>query len=133
VLMLAEDAPAGGTLTISRDLAQDLISTFCGRLADELYFEPARTEADASASVRAEQRVATPSLSAEGQFQTPYGRIVALPRLWKERRGVSRKRHLEGIDLWAQRALWMSAGALVGICIISIGIGLVRWLGDHED
>ena len=123
VLMLAEDAPAGGTVAISRDLAQDLISSFCGQLADELYSERVRTE----------QRVATPSLSAEGQFQTPYGRIVALPQAWKERRGVSRQRHLAGIDLWTQRALWMSAGALVGICIISIGIGLVRWLGEHED
>jgi carbon monoxide dehydrogenase subunit G len=131
VLMVAEDQPAGSSAAARRDLAQDFISTICERLADELYTERARREA-ASAVDRVEQQVATPSLSAERQFHTPYGHIVTLPLAWKERREVSRRHHSPGIALWAQRALWMSAGALVGIFIIGIGIGLVRRFGDHE-
>jgi hypothetical protein len=130
--MMAEDEPAGDAATISRDLAQDFISTLCGRLADELYTERARREA-AAAVDRAEQQVAASSLAVERQFQTPYGHIVTLPRQWKERQEVSRRRQSEGVALWVQRALWMSAGLLLGMFIIGIGIGLVRRFGDHED
>ena len=132
VLMLAEGALAGGTAAINRDVAMDFISKLCGRLADELYTAHAQREA-ASAVDQAEQRVAMPSLSAARRFQTPFGDIVALPRQREERRRVSGRRHSEDIDLWARRAVWMSAGVLVGIFIISIGIGLVRRLGDHEN
>jgi carbon monoxide dehydrogenase subunit G len=130
VLTVAEDEPVGDAAAISRDPAQDFIATLCGRLADELYTE--RTRREAAAVDRAEQQVPTPSLAAERQFQTPYGHIVAIPHQWKARREVSRQRHSEGIALWTQRALWMSAGVLLGLFIIGIGIGLVRRFGDHE-
>jgi hypothetical protein len=133
--MLAEGSPAAGSGVARRDLTlADFISTLCVRLSDELYFERVGREAALEADL-VEQQVGTPPLpplSAERRYQTPYGHIVAVPREWEGHREVSR-RYVEGIDQWAQRALWMSAGVMVGICIISIGIGLARRLGDHGD
>jgi uncharacterized protein len=122
VLVPTQEASAIGSLAISRDFGQEFVSMFCGRLADELYDQRAQREAVSEADWA--QQAAAPSLAVvpliERQFQTPYGRIVTLPHQWEERR-------------WAQRALWMSAGVLVGVGVISVGIGLARWLDDHND
>jgi carbon monoxide dehydrogenase subunit G len=119
VLTLA--TPAAGVAS------QEVIAALCERLADLLYTQRMEKEALNELERAPAREQVFPEVEAlPTRFQTPRGQIVALPS-WQPRRtlpaGLSRQ--------WAQRALWMGTGMLLGITVITIGIGVARWLDDH--
>jgi len=59
-------------------------------------------------------------------IETARGHIVALPT-------KAPSSELLGDSPWAQRAIWMGAGLGLGLSVIGVALGVVRWLGDHPD
>jgi carbon monoxide dehydrogenase subunit G len=85
-----------------------------------------------SADVRAAHTEEPPIVAVEPlaeleavQITTPRGRIVALPPLPPGEAALT-------VPLWARRALWMSAGALLGISAIAVMSAVVRRLVDRD-
>jgi carbon monoxide dehydrogenase subunit G len=120
--VLTLGTPAAGAAS------QEVIAAFCERLADLLYAQRVEKEAlielDRAPGRGQASPAEEPLLT---RFQTPSGQIVALPKAPRSALpgGIARR--------WAQRALWMGAGMLLGITVISVGIGVARWLEDHGD
>jgi carbon monoxide dehydrogenase subunit G len=60
------------------------------------------------------------------RITTPRGHIVALPPLPPREAALT-------VPLWARRALWMGAGALLGIGVIAVMSAVVRRLVDGDE
>ncbi len=121
--VLSLGMPAAGATS------QEVIAALCERLADLLYTQRMEKEALIELEIAPARRQTSPAVRPlPTLFQTPRGQIVALPSRQPRRAlpaGIARQ--------WAQRALWMGTGMLLGITVISIGIGVARWLDDHGD
>lgn len=102
---------------------QQLARVICERVASEL-----RKSAPAETPVEVEIPVALPELGAGVAFavKTPRGTIVALPSTVDEA-------SMETPKAWAQRALWMGTGLLIGISALALSAGLARWLTERDD
>jgi len=112
----------------SQEVIAGVIADLCERLGNLLYAQRMEKEAQLELDRAPAQGEASPAVSPLPRYQTPRGQIVALPSRqprYTLSAGVSRQ--------WAQRALWMGAGILLGITVISIGIGVARWLDGHGD
>lgn len=105
-----------GAASVSAETCRQVARTICERL---------------SMGVRAAQAAESiitvaPLAEAEAvQVTTPRGRIVALPPLPPREAALA-------APLWARRALWMGAGALVGISAIAVMSAVVRRLVDRD-
>ena len=119
--MLTLATPAAGVAS------QEIIAALCERLGDLLYAQRLEKEALIELDRAPARGEAAPEVvPLPTRFQTPRGQIVALPSRQPLRTlpaGIARQ--------WVQRALWMGTGMLLGITVISIGIGVARWLDDH--
>jgi len=105
-----------GAASVSAETCRQVAQTICERL---------------SMGVRAAQAAESiitvaPLAEAEAvQVTTPRGRIVALPPLPPREAALA-------APLWVRRALWMGAGALVGISAIAVMSAVVRRLVDRD-
>ncbi len=90
----------------------------CAHLADEIYAE----NEEASAWAQRAEGVATTT----GAYITPRGRIVTRMRSLAARRPTPQPL------AWSERALWMSAGLVMGLGAIALAAGIVRRIGAHE-
>ena len=100
---------------IARELCELLGDYLLGAAPDEVA-APAPVAAHASSGPRIMPQ----------QVRTPRGRIVALPRLADMGDPPAPSAY------WAQRALWMGAGMLLGISAIALALAVVRRLADHD-
>jgi carbon monoxide dehydrogenase subunit G len=117
------------TNAASQEVIAAVIVDLCERLGNLLYAQRMEKEALIEPGRAPAQGEASPALRPlPTRYQTPRGQIVALTSRQPRDAltgGIARQ--------WAQRALWMGTGVLLGIAVISIGIGVARWLDGHED
>jgi uncharacterized protein len=125
--VLTLGTPAAGAAT--QEVIAEFIAALCERLGDLLYTQRMEKEALIGLDRAAVQGEASSAASPlPTRFQTPRGQIVALPS-----RQPGEVLPADAARQWAQRALWMGTGMLLGITVISIGIGVARWLDDRGD
>jgi uncharacterized protein len=111
-------AGAIGAASVSAEACRQVAETICERIATGV--RAARpTEAVIAVEPLAELEDAV-------QITTPRGRIVALPPL-------PPREAARAAPLWARRALWMGAGALLGISAIAVMSAVVRRLVDGDE
>ncbi len=59
-----------------------------------------------------------------GGLATVRGRILA---------NMRRRRSERQPLAWTERAIWMTAGLAMGLGVIALAMGIVRWLGGRGD
>jgi len=103
--------------SVSAEACRQIAETICARLsAGVRVAKPAEAVVAVAPLAELEETV---------QITTPRGRIVALPPLPPGEAALT-------LPLWARRALWMGAGALLGISAIALMSAVVRRLVDRD-
>ncbi|MGH2517302.1 MAG: hypothetical protein ACRDHP_16760, partial [Ktedonobacterales bacterium] len=101
-----------------REATQRYIRDACERLVQTLHAETEReTRAGLGPAARGDMAL---------EVTTPRGKIAKLPA----RAGTSSR--APAVSEWAQRAVWMTTGMLIGVSAIGLLVALGRWLNDHE-
>src|SRR5579859_126752 len=113
----AFDVEATGAASASAEACRQIAQAICARI---VVGARAAHLAEAAGTVE-------PLAECEAvQITTPRGRIVALPPLPPGEAALA-------LPLWARRALWMGAGALLGISVIIVMSAVVRRLVDGAE
>ncbi len=117
-LAYAFDVEATGAASVSAEACRQIAETIRERISTNVR----ATHAGESTIVAVEPLAELEAV----QITTPRGRIVALPPLPPGEAALT-------VPLWAQRALWMGAGALLGISAIAVMSAVVRRLVDGDE
>ena len=117
-LAYAYDVEATGAASVSAEACRQIAETIRERISTNVR----ATHAGESTIVAVEPLAELEAV----QITTPRGRIVALPPLPPGEAALT-------VPLWARRALWMGAGALLGISAIVVMSAVVRRLVDGDE
>lgn len=117
-LAYAFDVEATGAASVSAEACRQIAETIRERISTNVR----ATHAGESTIVAVEPLAELEAV----QITTPRGRIVALPPLPPGEAALT-------VPLWARRALWMGAGALLGISAIAVMSAVVRRLVDGDE
>lgn len=117
-LAYAFDVEATGAASVSAEACRQIAETIRERISTNVR----ATHAGESTIVAVEPLAELEAV----QITTPRGRIVALPPLPPGEAALT-------VPLWARRALWMGAGALLGISAIVVMSAVVRRLVDGDE
>lgn len=117
-LAYAFDVEATGAASVSAEACRQIAETIRERISTNVR----ATHAGEPTIVAVEPLAELEAV----QITTPRGRIVALPPLPPGEAALT-------VPLWARRALWMGAGALLGISAIVVMSAVVRRLVDGDE
>lgn len=117
-LAYAFDVEATGAASVSAEACRQIAETIRERISTNVR----ATHAGEPTIVAVEPLAELEAV----QITTPRGRIVALPPLPPGEAALT-------VPLWARRALWMGAGALLGISAIAVMSAVVRRLVDGDE
>lgn len=117
-LAYAFDVKATGAASVSAEACRQIAETIRERISTNVR----ATHAGEPTIVAVEPLAELEAV----QITTPRGRIVALPPLPPGEAALT-------VPLWARRALWMGAGALLGISAIAVMSAVVRRLVDGDE